>query len=101
MVRLMRATSSDLRDLLFEKNMRQILGPRCGLAIAMMRRIGRERGIMTHIESVVAEYAAILPHDPEHVDLDHNRPRLVVIEGGRGLHAVNDDDAPSEPGDAG
>ena len=79
----MRATSSDLRDLLFEMHMRLIAGPRTGLMVAMLRRIGRERGIMTCIETVAAEYADLFPRDPERADLDHDRPRLVVVEGGR------------------
>ena len=41
----------------------------------------RERGIMTHIESVAGEYADLFP-GVEHVDLDHDRPHLVVIEDG-------------------
>ena len=77
----MRATPSDIRDLLFEAHMRRIAGPRSGLMVAMLRRIGRERGIMTHIESVAGEYADLFP-GVEHVDLDHDRPHLVVIEDG-------------------
>ena len=92
-----RATPSDLRDLVFETHMRQILGPRCGLAIAMLRRIGRERAIMTFIEGVAAEYADLLP-GAERLDLDQDRPRLVVIEGT--LDAGNDDDEPPSPGAA-
>ncbi len=91
----MRATSSDLRDLQFEMHMRLIAGPRSGLMVAMLRRIGRERGIMTHIESVAGEYADLFP-GVEHVDLDHDRPHLVVIEGA--AEAVNDDVPPSPEG---
>ena len=91
----MRASASDLRDLLFEQHMRRIAGPRSGLVIAMCRRIGAERGIMTFIEGVAAEYAGLFP-GVKRVDLDLDRPRLVVIEGAP--DAVNDDE--SDPGKA-
>ena len=87
-----RATASDIRDLMFEKNMRQIAGPCFGLMVMLLRRIGAERGVMTHIEGVVSEYANVFSRDPEHVDLDHDRPRFLVIEGAR--DAVNDDVPP-------
>ena len=90
----MRATSSDIRDLIFEKHMRRIVGPRSGLMVAMCRRIGAERGIMTFIEGVAAEYAGLFP-GAERVDLDHDRPHLVVIEGTP--DAVNDDEP--DPGE--
>ena len=86
------ASHDDIRDLVFEINVRRIVGKRAGLMISMLRRIGAERGIMTHIETVAAEYADLFPRNPEHVDLDHDRPRLVVIEGTP--DAVNDDDVP-------
>ena len=95
-----RATRSDLRDFLFEKHMRLIAGPRSGLMVAMLRRIGRERGIMTHIESVAAEFADLFPGDPEHVDLEQDRPRFLVIEGTRERNAVNDDNLPPDPEEA-
>ena len=88
------ASHDDIRDLVFEINVCRIVGKRAGLMISMLRRIGAERGIMTHIETVAAEYADLFLRNPEHVDLDHNRPRLVVIEGT--ADAVNDAD---EPGD--
>ena len=91
----MRATSSDLRDLQFEMDVRLIAGPRSGLIVAMLRRIGRERGVMTFIEGVAAEYAGLFP-GVKRVDLDLDRPRLVVIEGAP--DAVNDDE--SDPGKA-
>ena len=74
-----RATSSDLRDLLFEQHMRRIAGPRSGLMVAMLRRIGAERGIMTHIENVAEEYADLYPRKREHIDI---RDGLVVVDGG-------------------
>ena len=80
--------------------MRRIAGPCSGVMIMMLRRIGRERGIMTHIESVAGEYADLFPRDPARIDLDHDRPRFLVIEGDRERHAVNDAGEPSEPGDA-
>ena len=90
-----RATPNDLRDLEFEMNMRQIAGPCSGIMIMMLRRIGRERGIMTHIESVAGEYADLFSRDPDRIDGDLDRPRLVVIEGTR--DAVNDDNVPPSP----
>ena len=61
----MRATSSDIRDLLFETHMRLIAGSRSGLMVAMLRLIGHERGVMTFIEGVAAEYAGLLPSADE------------------------------------
>ena len=51
--------------------------------VAMLRRVGRERESMTHIETVAGEYAVLFPGEPEHVDLEQDRPRLLGIEGTR------------------
>ena len=45
----------------------------------MLRRIGAERGIMTHIESVAEEFADLYPRKREHIDI---RDDLVVVDGG-------------------
>ncbi len=71
-------SSSDLRDLKFEQHMRRIVGPRSGLMVAMLRRIGAERGCMTHIESVAEEFADLYPRIPTNVDI---RDGLVVVDG--------------------
>ncbi len=89
----MRAPASDLRDLLFEQRIRRISRSGPGLVIAMFRRAGAERGIMTYFESMAEEFADLFTGGLEHVDLDQDRPRLVVIEGTP--DAVNDDVPPS------
>ena len=73
-------SASDLRDLLFEQHMRRIAGPRSGLMVAKLRRVGAERGIMTHIESVAEEFAELYPQIPVNLDI---RDSLVVVDGGR------------------
>ena len=73
-------TASDLRDLLFEQRIRRIAGPSSGLVVAMLRQIGAERGIMTHIESVAEEFADLYPRIPVNLDI---RDGLVVVDGGR------------------
>ena len=73
-------TASDLRDLLFEQHMHRIAGPRSGLMVAMLRRVGAERGIMTYIESVAEEFADLYPRTPVNLDI---RDGLVVVDGGR------------------
>ena len=47
--------------------------------VAMLRRIGAERGIMTHIESVAEEFADLSPRNLERIDI---RDGLVVVDGG-------------------
>ena len=73
----------DIRDFQFEQRVRRITRPRSGLTTALLRRIGWEHGIMPDIESVVAEYADLFPHDLGNldVDLEQSRPHFLVIEG--------------------
>ena len=64
----------DLLDLKFDMDIGQIAGPRPGLVVAMMRRIGAECGNMLYLESLAKEYADLRRRPPAN---------LVVIEGGR------------------
>ncbi len=49
---------------------------------------------------MLATSADLFPHDLEHVDLDQDRPRFLVIEGTRERNAVNDDSLPPGPEEA-
>ena len=63
----MRASAADLRDVLFDQRVNLIAGPRSGLTVALLRRIGWKHGIMADVESLVEEFSKLVPRGRERV----------------------------------